>query len=359
MAEENVVTFSKQNVYGLAFVYGVEKHMIGCIDSFNSYDGAVYHVKFGSSYQHQSIVIKCSKEISFERTELHLQMMKIFNENSIPCPKPIKTVNISTNKHKKYNHPFIYVTDNNTIIHCMHYVKGAVASKRTFKSQMENIVFYKSLGNVIGNISKCLKDFDHKEAHFSYEYSWDIRYTNKAVIPNMKYIQNDAKKLKVINYYFNQYKNIIAPNIKYLRHSVIHGDLNDDNILCNNNKVVAVLDFDAHYTCTIFDLAICCSYFMAKHKLVKQGINMMLDIVYGYNHSYPLAALEIKVLWTAICCRMVISAMEGYKYMLVDPNNKYINSCNQFAWNFLYLYADCDPVEITQLIKKHINHSKL
>eukprot|EP01084_Bolivina_argentea_P230528 388903_1 len=359
MAElkENVVNFNQDQIYDLAFIYGIERHMIKSINNFASFDGAVYHINIHSKYHstHKSLVIKCSKIISFKQTDLILQAMILFNENNIPCPKPIKIMNKTTdNKHK-----FIHITSDLTNIHCMEYIKGVSPSKLT-----KNTAFYRHLGNTVGNISKCLENFDHSSAHF--EFEWDIRNTHKTVESDLKYIKNNIQKRNLINYYLNEFNTIIKPKIKYLKHSVIHGDINESNMLCdidNNNNIVAIFDFDSHYTCTVFEISICCSYFMCNQTDTKKGIQTMLEIVYGYNEIYPLNALEIDVIWTAICCRMVISAMEGFKYIALNPQKEFIAEFKQLVWDFLERYSYFTAIEMTKLIKKYLhqceNQSKM
>lgn len=79
---------------------------------------------------------------------------------------------------------------------------------------------------------------------------------------------------------------------------IIHGDANEQNILCTKNKagnweVCALLDFgDSHYTAYVFDLAITMSYMILQSRDLTAGGHVLS----GYCSVKSLAENEICLL---------------------------------------------------------------
>lgn len=73
----------------------------------------------------------------------------------------------------------------------------------------------------------------------------------------------------MVNQIINQFQTSVLDNIESFEKSIIHGDINEQNILVSQNSldgkfhVSGILDFgDSQYSVLLFDLAIALTYMM-------------------------------------------------------------------------------------------------
>ena len=181
--------------------------------------------------------------------------------------------------------------------------------------------FLQNLGASIGKLSVAMEGFSHSASHF--RFIWDLQFTSM-VEPKLKMIKEDDKR-KLCYDYLDRFQLYLEPLVigNKLRRSIIHGDLNDMNMLCDakGKRVIAFLDFgDSKESCTVFDLAICIAYFML-NKSKEQSIRVLHQISKAYHQMYRLTESEIDALWVAVCSRILTSAVVGYEKILQRPEN--------------------------------------
>ena len=99
-----------------------------------------------------------------------------------------------------------------------------------------------------------------------------------------------------------------------LKQSVIHGDMNDYNILVTaitseNQQISGFIDFgDTVKTATICELAIAAAYAMLNKT---DPLMTAAHIVKGYHAVFPLASDEIDTLFDLICLRLCMSVVNS------------------------------------------------
>ena len=92
-------------------------------------------------------------------------MMEILRNAGICVPKIYRLIK---NKNDRY-HPCIYVTVNNINIYAIEYIEGIHCEMSEIcndKCQLQ------MLGEMAAKINIILKNYDHKEAH--YDFDWDL-----------------------------------------------------------------------------------------------------------------------------------------------------------------------------------------
>eukprot|EP00483_Globobulimina_turgida_P007502 UN07516 len=152
--------------------------------------------------------------------------------------------------------------------------------------------------------------------------------------------------------------------MKYMPHCIILGDINDTNIICDYSdnpcpQIIAVTDFgECHKTVRMFDLAICCAYFIA-NKSTEDGVSVMINIVKAYHKILPLNNDEIDTLFVAICSRLLVSAVLGMRNYKQNPQNPWLLHHAIPAWNALNQYLRLHPYEAAKIIRKNLNTSSL
>lgn len=177
-----------------------------------------------------------------------------------------------------------------------------------------------SLGLFSGKLSLALMNFDHKHAHRNFE--WDLAQSlwveSHLDLFNVEEQALLKKPIQSFKRFQEHYKN--------LRKSVVHNDVNDNNIIVSDNnlkpEVLSIIDFgDAIYTQLINDLAICCAYAIMDFP---DPLEAALPIVKGYHTSIPLVDEEVKYLYTLIGMRLVVSVTKSALNKVENPKNEYL-----------------------------------
>ena len=105
------------------------------------------------------------------------------------------------------------------------------------------------LRRYISSVSFELAQSAHKK------FIWDS--SNISWIENELKLFSDPKKKDIIKMVLNSHKNIKNNNLHKIRYSIIHGDVNNYNIITKNEKIIGLLDYgDAIYAPTICELSV-------------------------------------------------------------------------------------------------------
>ena len=125
----------------------------------------------------------------------------------------------------------------------------------------------------------------------------------------------------------------LVPRFKSLRHSTIHGDCNEQNLLVDPNAsvVCGIVDFgDCLQTCRVFELAILVAY--CTLLVTADPIGMVAPVIAGYLDVFPLEQGELDVLYYAVLARLCKSVVTGYLTHLQDPSNSYVLTTQMAGW---------------------------
>ena len=121
----------------------------------------------------------------------------------------------------------------------------------------------REFGTVAARVSAALVSFDHPAAHRS--FVWDLAQT-LAIRPLVMHL--DTERQQTIYDVMAEFETFVLPRAAQLRKAVIHGDLNDQNVLIRDgcgagegSSIVGVIDFgDMCHTWLINDIAISTAY---------------------------------------------------------------------------------------------------
>lgn len=247
----------------------------------------------------------------------------------------INTPKIYPNKNGKYLSSFIDKQGNKNYLRLLSWCEG-----RTFSSvnPINEKLLY-SLGEHTGQITKLLLDFDHDYAHRQFEwdntnYKWIINYLN----------QFSDEQRSIIEFYI-QKMNECDETYRSLRKSVVHNDVNDNNVIVTddllNPKVSSIIDYgDAIFTQTINDLAICIAYASMDKP---NPLDAAKNVVSGYNRSFKLDEDELLCLYSLVGIRLCISVTKSAINKKREPNNKYLQISERPAWDLLYKWQAINP----------------
>lgn len=132
---------------------------------------------------------------------------------------------------------------------------------------------------------------------------WDIQ--NAGFSYNKIDLISENPTRSQVHYFLDRFREFVEPELHLLRHSIIHGDLNDHNILVKNGRVEGFIDFgDSTFSPVVCELAVACAYMMMNKSFPLEEV---LPLVRGYCNTFPLERKEAELLPELIAARLCIS----------------------------------------------------
>lgn len=253
-----------------------------------------------------------------EKLLLHIQDKK----PALLFPEIIKTID------GQYSFCFLDDTYHERQVRLLRWIPGRLWSG--VNPQTDELRY--SLGEICGEITKLLQDFNHVMA--SRIFDWDISQA-AWTYPYLHLFSSQEKEC--ISFFTELFQNI-QELFGSLRKSVIHNDANDNNIIVSHNlanpKVNTIIDYgDAAYSQTINDLAVAIAYAVMDHP---DPLSAALPIVNGYHTKFPLLDEELKALYVLVAIRLVISVTKSAINKEKEPHNTYLQISEKQAWALLY-----------------------
>lgn len=196
------------------------------------------------------------------------------------------------------------------------------------------------LGEMCGQLSVSLKDYDHPAAHRFIK--WDPA---QAAWTKEHLSMFSGERRQIVDYFFSQFETLALPAFPLLRKSVNYNDANDYNVLVSHDTedphIPGVIDFgDVVYTHTVNELAIAIAY------AIMDKVNPLeaaLPIVRGFNRKFPLTETELGVLFTLIGTRLLISVTCAELNRLQHADNEYLQISDRPAWDLMKKLKGISP----------------
>jgi Ser/Thr protein kinase RdoA (MazF antagonist) len=183
-------------------------------------------------------------------------------------------------------------------------------------SQPHDTALLESLGATMAELDLALQDFSHPA--MGRELHWDVKRADLA----LQYLPllSDSQQV-IVRRFMNAWG---MTEWRSLRHSVIHGDANDYNVLVRGRRVAGLLDFgDIVHSATVCDLAIALAYAMLGQP---DPLAAASPVIRAYHARFPLTAAEAGALFSLTAARLCLSvcyaahnaqAKRGDAYQLV------------------------------------------
>ena len=208
--------------------------------------------------------------------------------------------------------------------HCMRvltWIDGEVLGKTTARSS----ALLESIGTGMAKVDAALCDFSHPAMRRTLQ--WDLRRAgmareNAALLPGDRRARVERQ--------FSQWERI---DWTALRHSVIHGDANDYNVIVAAGRMVGLLDFgDIVHTATVCDLAIALAYTMLGEV---EPMAAAAQVIRAYQRHYALTEAEQRVLFSLVMSRLCMSVCYSAHNRARNPNDPYQVVSEAAAWDLL------------------------
>lgn len=204
-------------------------------------------------------------------------------------------------------------------------------------AKLHTVEMLAAVGRLLGNIDSALSGFAHPAAHR--DLKWDL--ARAAWIRDyLGYIPGDARRA-MVERILARYETGVAPALPALRHSVIHGDANDHNIVVGPDGAIGMIDFgDLHHTVTVAEPAIAAAY-AALGKA--DPLEAIAQLVRGYHETHPLTEPEIELLWALIETRLAVSVTNSAYLKTLNPGDPYVTVSEPAAWMAIEKLARIHP----------------
>ncbi len=177
---------------------------------------------------------------------------------------------------------------------------------------------------------------------------WDVQNAHLS-LPKVDLIK-ETERRKLALYFLDRFQQFAFPHLHELRHQIIHGDLNDNNILVKAGEIEGFLDFgDSSYGPMVTEIAVAMTYLMFDKE---DPFNDILPLLQGYHSANPLTPQEIELLPEFITTRLCISLCNSAEKKHLGQDNGYVLISENPAWNLLEKWITTNPNKIKNTFLK-------
>lgn len=231
----------------------------------------------------------------------------------------------------------------NSFTRLLGFIEGDLLANATMSDEL----LY-NFGIAIAQLNLALKE-KRSDAIEARKQVWDLQYCllNK---PKMSFIENPSQR-KLVDYFFDLFQHHVAPIQNELRHTIIHGDLNENNVLVNDNEITGFIDFgDICYAPLINEVAIAVTYVMLLDE--KNSLSKAAMVLKGYHETVPLLKEEVELLYYLIPARLAVSVCNSSEAVSKGGDTEYILINQKPAWQLLERFISFNPIGVTNTFLK-------
>ena len=166
----------------------------------------------------------------------------------------------------------------------------------------------------------------------------------------------DSSHRELVLQVCRRFKEEVLPKLPCLDKQVIHGDLNDCNIIVTNPKSdkdgrynFGIIDFaDLNKSYRVFEVAVALMYFINSDMGITVGrLQVAGNVLAGYQSTFPLSKLELDLLYVSVAARFCQSLVIGaYTHKHLDPDNDYLLLTAKKGWEVFQEYFSTSKEEV-------------
>jgi len=312
-------------------LYGIQNPALKALEGYDSVNIRVI------TQNGRKFVWKQNPDSSLDRAFLEAEnqiLLKLAGELPYNFPVPQKNINgqlLAASEHA-----------GGTLHRLLTFVEGDF-----FDQVAHTPVLFESLGTFLARMDHCLLDFRHPGIE-ARRLQWDLQYL---ALP-LKHIHliEDPRKRKLVEYFFMQFKEVVAPVAGSLRRSVIHGDANQQNLLTEKGRVSGIIDFgDMSHTPLVNEVAIAITYAMLGKD---DPLTWAGYILRAYTAVLPLEKAEVDLLYYLVAGRLCASVCNSAHAKTLKPDSDYITISEKPAWEMLGKWLTLNPIAVTAVFRR-------
>lgn len=198
---------------------------------------------------------------------------------------------------------------------------------------------YVDLGRVVGRVLASLNGLRHPAGARTHD--WDLTQAGRHRA-NVEHVP-DPQRRRVLERGFLLHASAL-PMLAGCPRQIIHGDVNDENVLVDQDRVVGLLDAgDAIENPAICELAIALAYAMLD---ADDPLEAGAAIVGACAAERPLREDELRVLAPLVCGRLSVTVAMAAKGRTIDPDHPTWFVTDARAWRLLERLVAIDPADL-------------
>ena len=200
----------------------------------------------------------------------------------------------------------------------------------------------RELGTQLGTLTAGLADFRHPAAER--ELKWDLARADW-IGAHLDSLTDPAGRALVAAT-LDEYSRSVVPALPALRRSIIHGDVNDYNVLtaaapASDPHIAGIIDFgDMHCGLTVAELAVAIAYAI-------QGQEDLLAaacaVTAGFHARFALTDGELELLPVLVRMRLCVSVVNSALRKELCPADPYITISERPGWDALQRLSRIPP----------------
>src|SRR5438270_2278471 len=194
-------------------------------------------------------------------------------------------------------------------------------------------------------LNLALRGFFHPEA--GRNLLWHLQSAAE-LRPHTSAIPDESRR-KLVENALDRFDQRVAPHWPELRAQVVHGDLNLDNVLLDDQgRIAAIVDFgDVGFSAQVADFAIGLASLLRGRpdEDVFRAARIAID---GYQSRIPLETLELDLLADLVAARLAaIVTISAWRVERYPENATYIQAWDKDSWKLLELFDATGADEVT------------
>ncbi len=185
----------------------------------------------------------------------------------------------------------------------------------------------RDIGLLAGSVVRSLEGFDHPALH--YQSHWDLAAAPSTLQQLVAHVPGRGARALIEDVL--DHLMVQAPKLQSIPKQIIHGDINDLNVLLIGGRVSGLIDFgDVIYSWRIAEPAIAATYAMLGQD---DPLAIAAEVVAGYSEIAHVSAAEAAVIYDLIRARLAVSACVAA--VRVDEGNPHHAVSVDDVWELL------------------------
>jgi len=235
--------------------------------------------------------------------------------------------------------------DSQNIVRLLKYIPG----KTFYEIETWTPDHFYQCGEFLARMDKSLASFSHV-AYNNRNSIWFL--SSIPEVKNFVSAVTDPDKNKLVVEIIDKFCEAVIPVSKELEKGIIHGDFNEQNILCKKNEstgeheIYSVIDFgDSQHNPLIYEVSIAIMYMMTKCTAISPTLAGG-HVLAGYIKHRDLPRMERSLVRTCVAARYAQSLVMGAYSYSQDPGNEYLLITAKTGWKTLSDFWSLEESEL-------------